>query len=116
MMIATLVLSCGAKQDPLGLQCDDLEFDPLVYQDVESIVVEQCTSCHHSAAEDRRNAPSIVDFDNFDYVLPYAERMRARVLSRGMPPVSAIDDLALPTFDNRARCRLAAWVTQGAQE
>jgi len=99
VLLGLLVACGGEEEDPL---CD-VEV-PLTYDNWgRGFLDTHCTGCHSSiiAPAQRRGAPDTVNFDTYDGMLSFADRVHARVVEPppeevSMPPGGG------PTTEERA--------------
>lgn len=84
-----LVFACVGKEGDSATGCERMP--PLTYDNFGAGLLEQhCTGCHSSLVPEdhREGAPTGVDFDTYEGVLTWAERIEARAVPDGstMPP------------------------------
>ena len=83
---------------------------PLTYENFGLPIIEKnCAGCHSSlhAGIDRSNAPVGVDFDTWDGILLWADRIHVRTYEDlTMPPTGGLTEVELDDFDEWMRCEV----------
>lgn len=102
-----LFLACAGGEDSAG-PCD--RSPPLDWENWGGAFMDRhCSACHSSLVPEswRAGAPQGVDFDGYDDVLAWRERITIRVGDRTMPPGGGPSEQELALFAEWAQCDLA---------
>jgi mono/diheme cytochrome c family protein len=97
---------------PPEVECPSDSEDVPTFDQVDAIS-QVCTDCHDSSLSgaQRRNAPSSLNFDDYDVAHVYAERMATEVYWGNMPPSGSDLTLTAEQIDE-----LLLWAMCGAPE
>lgn len=104
-----LLLACGAAADSAAPGACDRQ-PSLTYANWGQGYLERyCNGCHsaHIATDQRNGAPTGVDFDDYEGVLRYSDRILARSLDGTMPPGGGPTEAELTMLQEWSACALA---------
>lgn len=108
ILLSTALPACDdhviGQSAPFVLTC--LRDPPLTYENFgRALLNRHCNSCHSQdvRGNQRGGAPEGVDFDDWEMVLSWADRIEARTLDSTMPPSGG-------TLIAEERARLAEWL------
>lgn len=114
LMFATLALtSCGEKVADSGAESSDCgRKPPLTWDNFgEGMMDKHCNGCHSTLVprDQRKGAPVGVDFNTYEGVLEFADRIHARsvVEPPTMPPGGGPDPTEKVRLEEWLRCEVA---------
>ena len=119
-LLALLVLtSCKGDAPssgaPQGTDAIDCATSTATWDTVgEPLMLTWCTPCHseHLPAERRQGAPVGIDFDTYELSLPWAERIRVRVVDTvDMPPSGGMPEHQIAQVQEWVQCGAVGTVT-----
>jgi hypothetical protein len=83
---------------------------PLTYENFgKGLLARHCGSCHSDFVRgaQRGNAPLGVDFNNWDFVLQWADRIEVRTIQQGdMPPTGTMVQLEKDRLEEWLQCEV----------
>lgn len=110
--VLLLAVACGDKLDAVQeTECAQDQAEVTYEGQVKAILDEHCTSCHSSSVSGnaRSGAPSGVDLDTYQSLLPLAEQANTRIQNETMPPGSN----KVPASQKSV---FMCWIDQGKNE
>jgi len=110
------LLACSGAEvadgpTPRGIDCDE-RFPPLSWDNYGQGALDMnCAGCHSSLLrpEQRNNAPVGVDFDTYDGMMQWVDRVLIRTVDdRTMPPGGGLSDADVAMMEEWLMCDLGA--------